>query len=427
MRKWIIVLILLVAAGAGYFAFRGGEAATPTATGGGKGKGFGRAPMTVDVVPVTRQSLQEYVQVVGSLIGAATVEVVPQAAGRLQTITVRMGDPVSRGQRIATVDDREIREQLRQAEGAHEVAQATIRQREADLAFAKTNLDRSNSLFQRDLLPQQTLDDAEARTQAAQAQLDLARAQLSQAASRLEELRIQLANTNILSPVDGFVGRRYVDPGAFVSTNQPVAQVVDISLVRLVVNLVERDLRRVSVGASGAVDVDAFPGESFEGRIARISPVLDPATRTAEMEIEIPNPTKRLKPGMYARVRLMTADRTDALVAPKSAIVDVAGRRGVYLVESGQAVFRPVEVGIEDGDRIEITGGLTEGEAVVFIGASSIRDGDQVLLPGQGGGAKGGAGKQAAKGGGAGGGARESSGAKGGQAQGQAAKGAQAQ
>jgi membrane fusion protein, multidrug efflux system len=172
---------------------------------------------------------------------------------------------------------------------------------------------------------------------------------------------------------------------------------VDISLVRLVVNLVERDLRRVSVGASGAVDVDAYPGETFSGRIARIAPVLDPATRTAEMEIEIPNPTKRLKPGMYARVRLMTEGRTDALVAPKSAIVDVSGRRGVYLVEDGRAVFRQVEVGIEEADRIEITSGLTEGEAVVFIGASSIRDGDPVLLPGQG---QGGAGKQAGKQGG---------------------------
>src|SRR5690606_618144 len=211
---------------------------------GGAGA-FARQPLTVGMTTAVREPLQESVQVVGSLIGAATVEVVPQAPGRLLSVNVRLGDAVTRGQQIAQVDDRELREQLRQAEASHQVAQATIRQREADLSFARTNLERSRSLFERNLLPQQTLDDGEARFQSAQAQLDLAQAQLAQAASRLEELRIALANTTITTPVDGYVGRRYVDPGAFVSTNQPVVQVVDISQVRLVVNLVERDLRRV--------------------------------------------------------------------------------------------------------------------------------------------------------------------------------------
>lgn len=383
MRKWIVVLLLVIAAGAGYFIFgrsSGSGAAATTATGA-----LARPPLTVGMTTAVREPLQETVQVVGSLIGAATVEVVPQAAGRLLSVSVRLGDPVSRGQRIAQVDDREIREQLRQAEASHQVAEATIRQREADLSFARTNLERSRSLFERNLLPQQTLDDGEARYQSAQAQLDLAQAQLAQASSRLEELRITLANTEITSPVDGFVGRRYLDPGAFVSTSQPVVQVVDISLVRLVVNLVERDLRRVTVGARGVVDVDAYPGEHFEGRIARIAPVLDPATRTAEMEIEIPNPSRRLKPGMYARVQLLTDKRTDALIVPRSAVVDVAGRRGVYTVVDGQAVFRPVQTGLEDNDRIEIVDGLEAGEDVVSIGASSIRDGDPVLLPGQSG------------------------------------------
>jgi len=398
MRTWIVGLIVVVALVAAYFTLGRGEGAATAGTKGGPGA-FGRQPLTVAVTAAARQPLQESVQVVGSLIGAATVEVVPHAAGRLQSVSVRLGDAVSRGQRIAQVDDRELREQLRQAEASYEVAQATIRQREADLSFAKTNLDRSRSLFERNLLPQQTLDDGEARYQSAQAQLDLARAQLTQASARLEELRIQLANTAITSPVDGFVGRRYVDPGAFVSANQPVVQVVDISLVRLVVNLVERDLRRVHVGDEGVVDVDAFPGERFDGRIARIAPVLDPATRTAEMEIEIPNPSKRLKPGMYARVQLLTERRADALVVPKAAVVDVGGRRGVYTMADGRAVFRPVQTGLEDADQYEITDGLSEGEQVISVGASSVRDGDPVQLPGQGGPSKGGAKGGAATGG----------------------------
>lgn len=394
MRKWIIGVALVLAAGVGYYTYSGTGAGTGESTkaggGGGAAKGgpgaFAQPPMTVALTKVARASLQAYVEVVGSLVGAQTVDVVPRAQGRLQSIAVRIGDPVSRGQVLAKVEDQELREQLRQSDASYEVARATIRQRQADLSFAKTNLDRNKSLFDRSLLPRQSLDDAEARYQASQAQLDLAQAQLQQAASRREELRINLGNTTVNSPVTGFVAKRLVDPGAYVTQNVTLLSVVDISTVRLVVNLVERDLSKVSVGAGAAVSVDAYPGEQFEGRVARVAPVLDPATRTAEMEIEIPNARARLKPGMYARVRLISANKENALVVPKSAVVDTQGRKGVYLVRNGQAVLRVVTLGLEEPDRVEVTDGLSEGDDVVSTGATSLRDGAKVLLAGPGGG-----------------------------------------
>ncbi len=396
MRKWMIGVALVVAVGAGYVAFgRGGadSAGTPAAKAKGGAPGaFAQPPMTVALAEVTRASLRAYVEVVGSLVGAQTVDIVPRAQGRLQTISVRIGDPVRKGQVLAKVEDQELREQLRQADASFDVARATIRQRQADLSFAKTNLDRNKSLFDRGLLPRQSLDDAEARHQAAQAQLDLAQAQSAQASSRREELRINMANTTVLSPVTGFVAKRLVDPGAFVTQNIMLLSVVDISTVRLVVNLVERDLSKVSVGAGAAVTVDAYPGETFSGRVARVAPVLDPATRTAEMEVEIPNGAGRLKPGMYARVRLISANKDDVLVVPKSALVTSQDRRGVFMVQKGQAVFRPVIVGLEEPDRVEITDGLTQGDQVVTTGASSLRDGAKVLVAGQAGGGRGPAG-----------------------------------
>jgi RND family efflux transporter MFP subunit len=390
MRKWIIGVALVVAAGAGYVAFgRGGhEAGGGDAAKGGPGA-FTQPPMTVELTRVSRASMQEYVEVVGSLIGAATVDVVPRAQGRLQTLAVRIGDPVTQGQVLAKVEDQELREQLRQSDASYEVARATIRQREADLSFAKTNLDRNKSLFERSLLPRQSLDDAEARFQASQAQLDLAQAQLQAASSRRDELRINLANTTVNSPVTGFVAKRLVDPGAYVTQNVTLLSVVDISTVRLVVNLVERDLRKVTVGASGSVSVDAYPGEQFTGRVARVAPVLDPATRTAEMEVEVPNGPGRLKPGMYARVRLLSSRKADALVVPKAAVVDSQGRKGVFLVQQSQAVFRVVTVGLEEPTRIEVTNGLNDGDNVVTTGASALRDGARVLVAGSGSGGAG--------------------------------------
>ena len=263
-----------------------------------------RLPMTVELATVTRGEMSEQITVVGNLIGAATIEATPKVNGRLEEVYVRMGDRVNRGQRIAKIEDHEILEQLKQAEASSDVSSATIRQRDADIKFAQTNLDRSRNLFERQLIPKQTLDDAEARYQAAAAQLDLAKAQYAQAQARLDELKINLANTLVTSPVNGFIGKRMLDPGAWVTPNSSFISVVDIGVVRMVANVIEKDLRRVSAGQPADVSVDAFPNEQFGGRIARVSPVLDPATRTAQIEVEINNAQFRLKPGMYAKVGL---------------------------------------------------------------------------------------------------------------------------
>ena len=213
MKRTFIVIGIITAVGAGagaYYMNRTGKAAGAVASGagapgagagrGGFGGGFGgrggpRLPMTVEAGAVQRADMAQTITVVGNLIGAQTVAAAPKISGRLEGVSVRMGDRVSGGQPLATIDDREIREQVKQAEASFAVAQATIRQREADLRFAQANLDRSRNLFERQLIPRQTLDDSEARHQAAAAQLDLAQAQHAQAQARLDELKINLANT----------------------------------------------------------------------------------------------------------------------------------------------------------------------------------------------------------------------------------------
>ena len=429
MRKVVVSIVIVACVGAAGFAlYRSGDdnaaGATQQASGrgggpGGRGNMGPRPPMPVEFTTVKRAPVAEHILVVGNLIGAATVQAVPRINGRLQTVNVKLGDPVRRGQLLAKIEDREIQEQVRQAEASHAVARATIRQREADLTLARTNLERNKNLLERELLPRQTYDDTEARHQAALAQLDLANAQFEQAKSRLEELRINLSNTNILSPVDGFVGKRFLDPGASVGPNAPVVSVVDIRSVRMVANLVEKDTKRVVAGTPAEVEVDAFPGEKFSGKVSRVAPVFDPATRTAEMEIEVPNPGFRLKPGMYARVQLTIGTKPDALTVPRNAVVDVEGKQGVFVAVSGggrqggspsgrqgdgaqrggeaplpaptaggtpsteppqmTAKFIPVEIGIRDAERIEIVAGLNDGARVITTGAGALKDGDRIV------------------------------------------------
>ena len=439
MRKYgIIAAIVVVAGGAAVYYFAGDRAANASAsqgdapaggrarqsrpeTGGGGfgGGGFGgggrgfagpRPPMTVELASVTRGDMVDSVTVVGNLIGAATVDAVPRANGRLQDVYVKMGDHVRMGERLAKIEDREILEQVKQAEASYAVAQATIRQRQADLKLALNNLERSRSLFERDLLPRQTFDDTDSRYQAAQAQLDLAQAQMEQTRARLDELKITLANTIIASPVEGFIGKRTLDPGASVNVNSSFMSVVDIRTVRLVINVVERDLRRISPGVAVEIEVDAYPGEVFTGRVARVAPILDPATRTAQVEIEVPNGNFRLKPGMYARAKFTVEKHEKTLLVPTVAVADVSGKLGVFIPNGETANFHPVTTGIQHQDFTEIVTGLQEGQRIISTGASSLREGDRIALAGARAGGRGG------RGGRRGGGAADANGAEGGQA-----------
>jgi RND family efflux transporter MFP subunit len=416
MKKIAVVAVLVIgAAGAYYYSRPDVEGAanpasgTPgmAAAGAGRagGRGSGRPSLTVDTATASRQEVIEYVTVVGNLIGQATVDVVPRVAGRIESLTAKLGDRVNRGQLVAKIEDRELQLQVKQVEQNVLVNNATVTQRESDLQLRKTTLDRQKSLLAQGLATRQTIEDAEAAFNSAVAAVELAKAQLGQTQSRLEELKITLSNTNILSPVDGFVGRRNLDQGAFASANTPIISVVDISTVRLVSNLVEKDFKRVRSGVVALIEVDAFPGEQFTGTVSRVAPIFDSATRTASMEIEVPNPGYRLKPGMFARVKLTVERRPDALTVPRNAVVDSEGRRGVFLVDGQSAKFQPVTTGLQDNERIEILEGVQEGTRVVTTGALALRDGDRITpmnMPGERGGQSGGRSGAGAPGGGSG-------------------------
>jgi RND family efflux transporter MFP subunit len=392
MNKLVVVAVLAVGGAVAYYYSRpaaaegaanaasgaGGTPGGAGAGGRGGGRGSGRPSLTVDTATASRHEVIEYITVVGNLIGDATVDVVPRVAGRIESLPVKLGDRVNKGQLIAKIEDRELLQQIKQVEQNVLVNNATVTQRESDLQLRKSTLDRQKSLLAQGLATRQTIEDADAAHNSAIAAVELAKAQLGQTQARLDELKITLSNTSIVSPVDGFIGRRNLDQGAFAGANTPIVSVVDIRTVRLISNLVEKDFKRVKAGVVALIDVDAFPGEQFTGVVSRVAPVFDAATRTAPMEIEVPNPGYRLKPGMFARVRLTVDRRPDALTVPRNAVVDSEGKRGVFLVDGQSAKFQPVTTGLQDSDRIEILEGLAEGTRVITTGALALRDGDRI-------------------------------------------------
>jgi RND family efflux transporter MFP subunit len=411
MRKAIVIIVLLSVAGVGAWYYRSngqnGAGTTPTdpaAGGGGPGGGRGgrgggpRAPMTVDTANPSRHDIVEYVTVVGNLIGAASVDVVPRVAGRLEAINVKLGDRVAKGQSVAKIEDRAIREQLKQREANLDVNKANVIQRDNDAKAAQAVLERTKTSFERGIAARQSLEDAELKYNSALSQVSVARAQVVQTQAQIDELKITLGDTNVVSPVDGFVGRRVLDQGAFAGANTVILSVVDISTVRMVANVVEKDFKRVQPGVEARVSVDVFPGEKFSGEVSRVAPIFDPATRTAAIEIEVPNPGFRLKPGMYARVELTVDRRKGVLAVPLGAVIDAEGKRGVYVTDGQTARLREVHTGLQDEQRVEILDGVSETDRVITVGALALRDGDRVTLiggaPGTGGGRAGRGGRE---------------------------------
>jgi HlyD family secretion protein len=288
---------------------------------------------------------------------------------------------VREGQLIARLEDGELRQQVRRAEAALQVSRASVAQRQAEMQNLKLEAERYKSLESDGIVSSQQTEQANTQVQVAEAQVALAQAQTEEATAALEELRIRLSQTEIFAPISGVVARRYVDAGALLSANEPVVLIINLARMVTVVNVPERQLVKIQVGDNATVAVDALGGEQTMGQVVRISPLLDAQTRTAAVEIEIPNPSGRLKGEMFARVDLNLTLQRQAVFVPRDALVYRGGEPGVFVVDAGTAQFQPVQIGAAQDDSIEAVDGLEPGKIIVTRGASLLQHGDAVEVP----------------------------------------------
>lgn len=385
----IFVVALLVYV----FAFRStqegtGMAGAPGPRGGRPGSG----PAAVTVSKVEQGAFSRRTEFVGTLRAISQAELYAKASGPVMQVFVEIGDQVRKGQLLAQIDDAEAREGVRQSEAALKMAQATVAQRESALHVARMNAERSTALREKALISQQDYDAAQADLLSAQAQLKLAEAQVDQANANLSRARLLLENTQVLAPFDGFIGKRFLDQGAFAATNRPVFSIVDLSTIKTSIALVDKDAVRIRAGQTARVVSDALPGKVFEARIARISPVYDPQTGTTEAEIEIPNPDGLLRPGMLVRVQVAYHSEPSALLVPRAAVVESDRGTFVFVAEPGEAdnwTARQISVNvIGEGDGSSqgysaVEGSLKPGDQVVTLGQETLRDGTPLRLTGE--------------------------------------------
>lgn len=341
----------------------------------------GKSSFLVELGKAEPHNFTSRLEVLGELKPDAAVEVMSRISGRLHQVLVNRGDHVKKGQLVAVVEDADLQQQIQRAKAAVLVARAGANREKANLDNLKIQLQRYQKLHDDRLISTQELQDLNSRTQVANAQLELAKAQVEQAEASLRELQVQLSQTLIYSPLDGFVGVRHLDPGALVSPSVSIVSILKLNRVKTVVPVAETVLREVRVGLAAEITVDAYPGKSFRGKVTRISPVLDSQTRSAEVEIEIPNLENNLKAGMFARVNIDVGVNNEALAVPRSALLTRGTEKGVYLLSRERtAMFQPIEIGRIQGDYVEVVSGLDTGTEVITTGAQMVNEGDPVNI-----------------------------------------------
>jgi len=337
--------------------------------------------MLVEMGEVQTQIFRSNLEILGELLPLASVDIMSRVSGRLKELLVERGDRVEKGQLLAVVDDEDLLQQIRRADASILVAEAGVSREQASCDNLEIQTRRYQRLHSESLISTQDLDDVESRLRVAKAQLELAKAQVEQARASLRELRVQQEQTRVYSPLNGFTGTRYLDPGALVSPSLRIVSVIDVSRLKTVVPVGEALLSRVSVGQVGEVAVDAYPGRQYRGRVTRISPFLNPNTRSADIEIEIANESGQLKPGMFARVIIESSQPQPSLAIPRSALLTRGTEMGVFLLSEDLVThYKLIQIGRIQGDYVEVLGGLERGTPVVTSGAQKLNDGDKVKI-----------------------------------------------
>jgi RND family efflux transporter MFP subunit len=318
----------------------------------------------VPVVKATAGDIESALEISGTLTPRSRVAVKPKLPGTIEQILVDIGDAVAEGQTIATLDRREIDAQADAAVAAVAVARAALETAEASLANAVIENDRARNLFDKGALPRQRLDAANTQHRAAVAQRDLATANVEQANAALRRAREVQKNATITSPVTGFVVERNYDAGAMPG-EMPIVVVADLRQMRLEAGVSELEAGRLRQGMRARVAVQAKPGETFLGQLVAIAPEVDERNRHVRVEVRVPNDGRVLLSGMYATARIIEAAATNAVLVPKDAVTTRDGTRVVQKVTGDTVTAVPVTEGLADGQRVQITAGLSAGDVVL--------------------------------------------------------------
>ena len=341
--------------------------------------GHDQAAVPVTVSVVVRQEFQDKISAVGTLKARETGLLSPKVAGNVEAVLVDIGEKIQTDQVVIRIDRTNFELTVKQASAALATAKSAVSQARVQFEHAEKEYRRASNLLDEKVIPQGRFDTAEAGHKAARQGLAAAKAQRNQAEVALQTAMQHLKDTQIRSPISGVVVERNVEVGQSVAPGAPLLRILDQSTLKADIDLPESDFARIAAGTPAVIQVDAFQGQQFSGKVVLVNPMVDRKTRTFRVRIESPNPTAKLVDGMFVRVQLSAAQRT-VLAVERDALnrLPGSGTFYVFVVDGDKAVKRTVKTGVVGDRYAEILEGLSEGEKVVTSGAGRLRSGVRV-------------------------------------------------
>ena len=319
---------------------------------GGGGFGGGMPPMPAETAIVTKESVVDRFDAVGTVEASDMIVVVSEIDASVVSLPFREGQPIARGGLIARLDDEQLRAEVDRTSAVRDQAKATY--------------ERVKEVVGQGAGSAQDLDDAGAGLKVAEANLALAKTRLSK--------------TRITAPFSGLVGSRRVSPGAYLRAGTPITDLAQTATLKVTFSVPERYYGKLKRGSLVQVSTTAFPGQALTGRIDVVDPVLDEATRSAKVIARVSNPGNRFRPGMSANVSAVLSERMHALTIPSEAVFAEGTQMFVYVVGPDSSVARtPVKLGTRLEDVVEVVGGLKEGDRIVRAGHQKLFDKAKVI------------------------------------------------
>ncbi len=342
--------------------------------------------ITVATATPLKQDLDIRLTYTADIIPNQAVNLFSRVDGYIGKIYVDKGDLVKANQLLVEIDHTDYQHAVNQAKANLAAAKARVAQQDASVRNATLTLHRMKALIKDQFVSQQDLDNAQVSYDAAMAALDSLRAQVQQMEVAQAQAETNLAYSYIRAPFAGYVAERNLDLGAYVSgatagtstTSRGILTLHEIQTVRILIEVVEKDVPLIQVGQKADVRAEAYPERIFEGTVTRIVQALNRATRTMTVEVDLPNKDHVLKGGMFARVEVLVGSHRDAIQIPIDAVSRLEDAQYVYIVREGKAQRMPVEIGVREDNRVEITKGLDGSEQVIVSGKDLVHDGTAV-------------------------------------------------
>ena len=375
-KPWLVIALILAAAAGAILLFGRHQ----------HGANENAAP-TVAVAKVDRENLVSDLWLSAEFHPFQEVSLHAKVAGYLKAISVDVGSQVKAGDKIAELEVPELEDELAKAKSAYQASLQDVKRAEADFNQADVVYQRTLGVSKEHpkLVAQQELDDARAKHDAMNGALGAAQQRVEEAQSEVNKTKTLRDYASITVPFEGVITRRYADPGALIQAgtasstqSMPIVDLAQQNLLRLVFPVPESAAPLIRDGAPVEVSVTAI-NETFRGKISRFSDKVDRDTRTMHTEVDVPNPSGRYKPGMYAFVRLILQEEKNALAVPVQAVA--TGEKPTVLVLNKDGVIeqRAVKLGLQTPDKVQIREGLAEGDLVITGSRNTARPGQKAV------------------------------------------------